>query len=100
LVTQRRGSGKYAPATREKLLSFPGEAHSPADAVEQGQPEFRFEIDNLSRQSRLRDMKASGSFRDGPVVGNGDERLQVLQVDDRSICQNSIKNENNCLLDS
>jgi hypothetical protein len=55
LLFDGAGAIKKNAATRNHLLTLPGQEEPASDPIEQTQSEFLFEIDDLSRQGRLGD---------------------------------------------
>jgi hypothetical protein len=49
---------------------------------EERDPEFLFELPDMTAERRLGDVKAGGGFRDARLFGDGDECAYVLRLKD------------------
>ncbi len=63
----------------EKRLARLGEHHALADAVEHRMAELLFQLPDLVRQRRLRDVHAFGGAGEGEALRQSDEITQVAQ---------------------
>src|SRR5262245_3761837 len=75
----------------EQLLAFSGPHQAAANAIEQSDAEFVFQVVDLAGECRLRDAEADRRFGDGALLGDSNERSQVAQVHAASLCRFSIK---------
>jgi hypothetical protein len=71
---------EQATAVDQQVFAGPGELESATHSVEEPDTEFLFQIRDLSRQRRLRDMQALGGSRHGADFRDGHERTHMAEV--------------------
>jgi hypothetical protein len=60
-----------------------GQSRSPAQAIEQGRPQFLLEQAEPATDGRLRAVQTRAGPREATQLGNGDESLKTVDVHDR-----------------
>ena len=71
---------EQAAAICQELFAARGEHETTAGAAEQLEAEFLFEATDLARKRGLRDVQHVRRFRDGAMLGDGDEGFQASEV--------------------
>ncbi|HUN52359.1 MAG TPA: hypothetical protein VMU42_14635 [Candidatus Sulfotelmatobacter sp.] len=87
-------------AVAEKLLPFAGQHQAARDPIEQLEAELAFQIADLARQGRLRDVQLLRRFRNGAQLRHGDEGSRSPQIHPALLCRIGMKNQRKLVLDA
>jgi hypothetical protein len=79
-LDEGRGFREQVPAAAEQVFALRCELYAPAQSVEEGHTELRFERAYLSREGRLSEVQPVGGTRKAAAVDDGCKRAELAKV--------------------